>query len=168
MKKMKRRHWALCVSALVLLSLPSIYLPQPAFATVPVVQNVRAYDVGGSTYLNITVLHLPENQTDYVDKIEVILGSNTTDLTIGLQVPGLDRTFTVTYDVGPVTGTPTATVRAHCVVDGWSATNWTGVVPEFPTAPLTFLLVVLISLIVIVLKKKMIVFDRESSARAST
>lgn len=161
MKNMGRTHRAFCVLALVFLGLLNIYLTQPVYATVPVVQNVTVFDVGGNTYLNITVFHTPENQSHYVDKVEVILGSNTTDLTVGVQPPGVVSIFTVTYDVGPVADTPTATVRAHCIVDGWSATNWTGTVPEFPVATLTFLLVFLASLVMIWLRKhNNIAFDR--------
>jgi hypothetical protein len=153
MKIMGRTGRVLFILAVVSLGLLTIYLTQPAYATVPEVRNVKAFDVGGSTYLNITVLHTPENQSDYVDEIEVIMGSNTTDLTIGIQTPGLDRTFIVTYDLGPVTGSPTITVRAHCIVDGWSTTNWIGIVPEFPVTPLALLPLLLASLIMILLRK---------------
>ena len=87
-----------------------VCLANPVFAIVPVVQNVVVYDVGGTTYLNVTVFHDPEIVSHYVNVIEVSYGSNTTDMTIGVQP---STTFTITYVVGPVTDSPTATVKAH-------------------------------------------------------
>lgn len=101
-----------------MLGLLAMSFTQSASAIVPVVQNVTVYNVGGNTHLNITVLHTPEIQSHYVDTIEVTFGSNTTDLTIGVQQLRPDDTFVITYDVGSVPGTPETTVRVHCIVNG--------------------------------------------------
>lgn len=108
----------------------------PVLAVVPEVRNVVPYDVGGSTYLNITVYHTPEITDHYVNMINVTMGSNTTTLTIGVQSLTPQDTFTVSYDLGPTQGTPSITVQAHCTINGWSVTNWSGTVPEFSLLPL--------------------------------
>jgi hypothetical protein len=122
--------------------LASTAFSSPVLAVVPEVRNVVPYDVGGSTYLNITVYHTPEIADHYVNMINVTLGSNTTTLTIGVQSLTQD-TFTVSYDLGPTQGTPSITVQAHCIINGWSAVNWSGTVPEFSLLPLLMALALL-------------------------
>ena len=125
----------------------------PAFAIVPEVRNVVAYDVGGSTYLNITIYHYPEDLSHYVNATEVIMGSNTTDLTIGVQTLNASNMFTISYDLGPVVGTPTITVKAHCIVNGWSTVDWTGQVPEFSLPTLLLIFALSASIAVLVFRK---------------
>jgi desulfoferrodoxin (superoxide reductase-like protein) len=103
----------------------------PVFAVVPEVRSVVPWNNGRSVILNVTVYHTPEISAHHVDAIEVTMGANTTDLSISVQNLSSDDTFTVPYDLGPVSGTPTITVRAHCNVHGWSTVNWSGVIPEF-------------------------------------
>jgi len=118
-------------------------LVSPAFAIVPEVRSVIPYDVGGTTYLNVTVYHQPEDSVHYVRFIRVIIGGNTTDLTIGpqpLTPPDLVN-FTVAYPLGSVSGTPTITVDAYCTFHGWASdnlppTDWVGQIPEFSSAAL--------------------------------
>lgn len=132
-------------------------LMSPAFAIVPEVRSVIPYNVGGTTYLNITVYHQPEEASHYVNIIRVIMGGNTTDMTIGVRplTPPDLMNFTVTYPLGSVSGTPTITVDAHCKVNGWASdnlppTNWTGQIPEFSSAALliTLTLVTLVAALV--------------------
>jgi len=111
---------------------------------VPEVRNVVPYDAAGSTYLNITVYHFPEIADHYVNMINVTMGSNTTTLTIGVQSLTPQDTFTVSYDLGPTQGTPSVTVEAHCVIHGWSAVNWSGIVPEY-SLPVLLMTLALIS-----------------------
>lgn len=139
--------------AILVISIMSISLAKPVFAPVPVVQNVVPHDVGGSTYLDITVLHSIEIPSHYVNTIEVVLGSNTTDLTTGVQTLAPDGTFTVSYDLGPISGTPTITVKAHCIIDGPSITNWTGQVPEFTIPILMLILTFIASIAALALRK---------------
>jgi desulfoferrodoxin (superoxide reductase-like protein) len=101
------------------------------FAVVPEVRSVVPWNNGSSVILNVTVYHTPEISVHHVDAIEVTMGANTTDLSIGVQNLSPDDTFTVPYDLGPVSGTTAITVRPHCNVHGWSIVNWTGVIPEF-------------------------------------
>ena len=125
----------------------------PAFAIVPEVRNVVAYDVGGSTYLNVTVYHTPEQADHYVNSIEAIMGSNTTDLIIGVQTLNASDMFTISYDLGPVSGTPTITVKAHCNIHGWSTVNWTGQVPEFSLTMLLLIFALNASIAVLIFRK---------------
>jgi len=128
---------------------------EPVFAIVPEVRNVVVYNVGNSTFLNITIYHYPEDGSipHYVDTIRVTVDANTTDLTIGPQPLSPNDTFIIAYELGPVEGTPTATVQAHCIVNGWSEVNWTGQVPEFSTSALLLTLILVTSLAVFVFRK---------------
>jgi hypothetical protein len=126
----------------VFVTMISLLFVTPSFAIVPEVRDVQVYAVGGSVYLNVTVFHFPEDDSipHYVNTIEVTMGTNTTDLSIGVQPLRGDDTFTVQYDLGPVSGTSEITVKAHCIVNGWSAVNWTGTVPEFSLPSMLLLL----------------------------
>jgi hypothetical protein len=120
----------------------TLNLASPSFADIPQIKNVIVYQTSGSTYLNITVYHSTEISSHYVDIIEVTFTTNTTHWNITPQILSPDSTFNVTYDVGPVVGNPTATVRAHCIIHGWSDVNWSGPIPEFQTMALLSLLLV--------------------------
>jgi hypothetical protein len=137
------RAKALQILVSLIVVLASTVFSSPVLAVVPEVRNVVPYDVGGSTYLNITVYHTPEIADHYVNMINVTMGSNTTTLTIGVQSLTPEDTFTVSYDLGPTQGTPGITVQAHCTVNGWSAVNWSGTVPEFSLLPLLMALALL-------------------------
>jgi uncharacterized membrane protein YozB (DUF420 family) len=132
----------------------TLNLASPSFAIIPQIKNVVVYESGGSTYLNITVYHSPETSSHYVNIIEVTFNTNTTHWNIDPQPLSPDSTFNVTYDVGPVAGNPTATVRAHCTVDGWSNVNWSGPIPEFQTMALVLLLLVVSLATLVVYKVK--------------
>ena len=131
LEKSSRLPSAIVLIILVLLCVSSA---RPAFAIQPRVQSVVPYNVGNDTHLNVTVYHFPEDASipHYVNVIEVTVGVNTTDLTIGVQPLNPDDTFTVDYNLGPISGSPTITVKAHCIVNGWSTPfDWTGAIPEF-------------------------------------
>jgi len=121
----------------------------PVFAVVPEVRSVVPWNSGGSTVLNVTVYHTPEISLHYVDAVEVTMGANTTDLTIGVQNLSPDSTFTVSYDLGPVSGAPAITVKAHCSVNGWSTVDWSGTIPEFRLPVLLLTLILTGSLVVL-------------------
>jgi desulfoferrodoxin (superoxide reductase-like protein) len=129
------------------------YSAGPAFAVVPEVRSVVPWNNGSNVILNVTVYHTPEISVHHVDAIEVTMGANTTDLGIGVQNLSPDDTFTVSYNLGPVSGTPTITVRAHCNVHGWSTVNWSGVIPEFQV-PVLLLALVLAGSIAALFKSK--------------
>lgn len=139
------------VSLIVVLA--STAFSSPVLAVVPEVRNVVPYDVGGSTYLNITVYHTPEIADHYVDMIKVTMGSNTTTLTIGVQSLTPQDTFTVSYDLGPTQGTPSITAEAHCIIHGWSTMNWSGTVPEY-SLPVVLMTLALVSASAVFLHRK--------------
>jgi len=139
------------VSLIVILA--STAFSSPVLAVVPEVRNVVPYDVGGSTYLNITVYHTPEIADHYVNMINVTMGSNTTTLTLSVQTLTPQVTFTVSYDLGPTQGTPSITVKAHCVLHGWSAVNWSGTVSEY-SLPVLLMALALVSASAVFLHRK--------------
>jgi hypothetical protein len=136
---------ALCASILILSFLLISFFVKPSFAVVPRVENVVVYDVGGSTFLNITIYHTPENPSHYVNIIRVTVGTNVTEIPIGVQPLTPQNTFTITHNLGQVIDMPTALVEAHCIVDQWSAVNWQGQVPEFSGFMLPLLLMLTLS-----------------------
>lgn len=148
---------------LAILVLSYVMLAEPAFAIVPTVQKVVPYNVGSSTYLNITVHHTPQENTTphYVNTIKVTIGTNVTQLTIDLQpVSEPYNNFTVQYDLGPVAGNPTIDVDAHCIVNGWASVfqqDWQGQIPEFSMPILLLALVLATSVIVFVVRKAKLV-----------
>jgi hypothetical protein len=117
-----------------LLALLSFSFASPAFATTPVIRNVAVSKIGNSYFLDITIYHTPEDQSNYVDLIRVIIYAqdNITDLHIGPQALSADDTFTISYDLGPLPGdSASIEVAAHCNVNSWNAVPWWGDVPEF-------------------------------------
>jgi len=146
---------------LVIVALMSVNAVSPVSAIVPTVQKVVPYDVGGSTYLNITVQHTPQDPTipHYVDMIKVTMGTNTTQLNINsISVSPPNNNFTVTYDLGPISGTPSITVDAHCLVNGWASSAfpnqaWTGTVPEFSLPMLLLVMIAVLSIAVFISRK---------------
>jgi hypothetical protein len=127
------------------------------FADTPQIRNVIVWNDGGSTKLNVTVYHNGEVAGHYVDTLSVTVTSGTNlSQTFPQSGPhALDPdtlTFNVTLDIGLVSGTPLATVRAHCNSHGWSSQNWTGMVPEY--SQLTLLLMLAAALPVALLVHK--------------
>lgn len=148
---------------LTILVLSYVTLAEPAFAIVPTVQKVVPFNVGSSTYLNITVHHTPQDPTipHYVNAINVTMGANVTQLTISSQpVSAPYYNFTIQYDLGPVIGNPTIIVNAHCIVNGWASVlqqDWQGQIPEFSLPMLLLALVLATSVIVFVIRKAKLV-----------
>jgi len=127
-------------------------LARPAFAIVPQIWNVVPYPVDGSTYLNVTVYHTPEIAGHYVNVIMVTMDTNSASLIIGIQNLNPDDTFFVQYDLGPISGTPTAHVEAHCIVNGWSL-EWIGPVPEYSTPALILAMMFAVSAAVLAFQR---------------
>lgn len=108
---------------------------KPAFCHAAEIRDVVPGAVDGAIHLSITVWHNVESSLHYVDIIEVTWGDNVTSLTIAPASLAPDGTFTVDYNMGPVSGTPTITVRARCTLTGYSgAVSWTGTITE-PGSP---------------------------------
>lgn len=144
---------------LTILVLSYVTFAEPAFAIVPTVEKVVPYNVGSSTYLNITVHHYPQEDATphYVNTIKVTMGTNVTQLAIGLQpVSEPYNNFTIQYDLGSVIGNPTINVDAHCIVNGWASAslqNWEGQIPEFSLPMLLLALILATSVITFVVRK---------------
>ncbi|MFP3985106.1 MAG: hypothetical protein ACLFU9_03955 [Candidatus Bathyarchaeia archaeon] len=149
---MNRLAVILVLGILVWASVNSV---RPAFSHAPEVRDVVHTDVDGATHLNITVWHDVETSLHYVDTIEVTWGTNVTSLTLDPKPLASDGTFTVDYNMGPVSGTPTITVRARCIVTGYSgAVSWTGQISELPSVALLPLLIILSAVAIVLAKKK--------------
>lgn len=126
------------------------YLRHPSY---PVVDNVVVFENAGKTMLNVTVSHSPPSPAHYVDFIEVNL--NGTILTFPVDYRP-ENSFTVTCDLGPLLENPTATIRAHCKVDGYSQTPFGPIiVPEFQNPTLLLILLLTTSCILISTKTKL-------------
>jgi len=129
------------------------------FADTPQVRNVVVWDDGGDTKLNATVYHNGEVPGHFVDLLTVTLTGGTDPFQNFTQTgphtldPGTS-TFNVTLDVGPVSGSPLATVQAHCNLHGWSSQNWTGVVPEYFQVMFPLMLFVTTSLVLLLFKRR--------------
>jgi hypothetical protein len=126
------------VLILVLITLLSSSFAKPTRAIVPVIENVVVWQSGNDVIVNVTVSHSPVLISHRVNKIEVnVSGTNHV-----FNIIQNTTTFTYPCNIGPIEGNPTAQVRAHCIVDFYSA--WTAPIqiPEFqfPALLLTFIL----------------------------
>jgi desulfoferrodoxin (superoxide reductase-like protein) len=123
-----------------------------AFAGIPTVTNVIAWNDDGDTVLNVTVSHSPQSQTipHYLDYIEVNVDGDTQTFPVNFRP---ETTFIVHCNLGAISGTPTATVRAHRNIDGYG--SWYGPVqiPEFQNPLLLLTLLFTILLVAIILRK---------------
>jgi len=147
---------ALGLSILVISFLLSAVPVKLSFAIVPEVRSVAVYSEGGDTILNITIYHYPEEiiTPHYVDIIRITVGENAPiEYSIGVQPLTSQNTFNITYNLGQVSGTPSVLVEAHCIVNGWSTSNWSGQVPEFSLATLLLMLTLSTSLILVGFRK---------------
>jgi desulfoferrodoxin (superoxide reductase-like protein) len=122
----------------------------PVKAIVPQVQDVVIWNSGGETILNITVYHTPvPTLLHHVDQIEVDVDGSITSFPV--DQPSI--TFTFQANLGQITGTPSARVRAHCNVHGWSPWSEPLQIPEF-SSWIILPLSLISTLFVIIIKKK--------------
>jgi hypothetical protein len=114
---------------MIVISSSSIFIVSvaPVEAIVPQVQDVIVWNNGGDTILNITVHHTPVTVLHHVDRIEVDVDGSITNYPVDQP----STTFIFQANLGQITGTPSARVRAHCTVDGWSIWFETLQIPEF-------------------------------------
>lgn len=131
----KKRAWFMLIIGSVLLC--SVFVPSVG-AIVPEVQDVIFWNDGGETVLNVTIFHTPLTSSHHVNQVEVDIDGATTTY----PVTQTDITFTTSINLGEITGTPLARVRAHCIVDGWSSWTTQQTIPEFPS-----LIVLLLSIV---------------------
>ena len=141
----------------------SLSVAKPVLADTPAVINVIPWKSGSDTMLNVTVYHdasfgpTAEVPSHYVDNIKVNVEGNIQNFPQGGPHTYYDtgnHYFNVT--VGPITGitgTPTATVSAHCNLHGDSTSNWTGPIPEFSMPILLLALILATSVAFFALRK---------------
>jgi len=135
----------------------------PAFATTPAIRNVAVSKIGNSYFLDITIYHTPETLSHYVDIIRVIIYAqdNITDLHIDPQALSVDDTFTILYDLGPLSGgSASIEVAAHCNVNGWNEVAWRSDVPEF-SLPIMLVTLALATLLAVLVLRKTKLVTRE-------
>ncbi len=124
---------------IILVSSILTYMTKSVTAGDPIINDVVVFEDSGITKLNVTVFHSPQYSIHYLDSIEVDLNGSVASFPVAHRP---ENTFTITCDLGPILGTPTATVRAHCNVDGYSQSSYGPiVVPEFPAISLLIVLV---------------------------
>lgn len=130
------------VEKLVILALLSSWatvLVSPVSAGFPVVSNVVVLSVGSNTVLNVTVSHTPQTQVHYLDRIEVDVSGDNRIFPVASR---LETTFVVQCDLGIVPTPTDATIRAHCIVDGYSLSQYGPIlVSEFSSMLLPFFVV---------------------------
>lgn len=98
----------------------------PVEAIVPQVQDVIVWNSGGETILNVTVYHTPVSSLHHVDRIEADVEGSVTSFPVDQS----STTFIAQINLGQITGTPSAIIRAHCTIDGWSSWSETFQIPE--------------------------------------
>jgi hypothetical protein len=146
---------AMIIATVILVSLNSA---KPALADTPQVRSVVAWNDGGDTKLNLTIYHNGEVPGDYVDSITVVVTTGTPNVSQTFPQSGphtLDQstlTFNVTVNLGPLSDTPMAQVKAHCDMHGWSD-PWTGTIPEYES-PLLLLILTEATSAFLVVKRK--------------
>jgi hypothetical protein len=110
---------------------------ESAHAIVPVIQNVIVWQSSSDVIVNVTVFHTPVQVIHRVEKIEVnVSGTNHV-----FNLVQTTETFTYSCNIGPVEGTPSAQVRAYCIVDLYSPWTEPFLIPEFQTSILLLTLI---------------------------
>ena len=126
-------------------SILAVSYVRPTFGDTPRVVNVVPWNNGDNAMLNVTIYHGLEGSSNFVNDVTVDIGGDVQSFPESVPHTYYDLLhsyFNVT--VGPVTGitgTPTATVKAHCSIHGWSVENWSGQIPEFSSAILLTVLI---------------------------
>ncbi len=136
--------------------LVSAFCVNTALADVPVVNGIvvltRPSD--NHTLLNITLTHHNYFTGHYVVWIKINASGIINTENLSESQP--DSTFTIQYDLGFVSDTPSVQVLANCNIHGSSAWSETVIVPEFTAVCALFLLITLVSAVLIARKKNRI------------
>jgi len=146
---MRRTNKLLCLQLFGVLFLLGAGFTDFAFALVPVVNNVVVWESDGRTILNVTVTHDPVSPPfHHVNRIEVDVNGVLYPFNIIQNV----TTFTYSCDLGVIEGTPSATVQAHCTIDGYSL-QYNLVIPEFSAIALLLILALCTSFVTFAFRK---------------
>lgn len=118
----------------------------------PVVSNVIVWKNGANTALNVTVSHSPQTTLHYLDRIEVNISGDNRIFPVAYRS---ETTFVVQCDLGVVDLPTNATIRAHCIIDGYSLSLYGPIlVPEFPSMLILPLFMIAALLAVVVYRRK--------------
>jgi hypothetical protein len=111
----------------------------PVWANTPEVWDIEYYTIENNTFVRITVYH---DRTGFEGDIDpnhyveqALFDIDGTVEEVALEVQSTE-VFTVEYNLGEVTGTPTVRARVYCTFNGLSAWSDAVVVPEFSTLSL--------------------------------
>jgi hypothetical protein len=120
------------VEQLIILALSLVFatnFARPVSAGFPVVSNVIVWNDGVNTVQNVTVSHSPQTSIHYLDRVEVDLSGDNRIFPVAFRP---ETTFVVQCDLGIVESPTNATIRAHCIIDGYSLSLYEPIlVPEF-------------------------------------
>jgi hypothetical protein len=100
-------------------------------ALVPSIVSVVSYDVGSTTWLNITVYHAAPpalGSGHYTSVIQLEVNGTVQDLP---QSPQSTETFSVQHSLGPTSGKYSVRARALCNLHGYSGWSNPVTVPEY-------------------------------------
>lgn len=134
----------LCIAMLTILAMAASASLGLVHANVPTIKSVIVFDVDGNTHLNVTINHLDQNQSHYVDMISVeVIGGNLTDFQFGYRPTAPNGDVVYECDLGPIPEERNALLVTHCSLHGPSLDIWSGAVPEFsvPTLLLALALI---------------------------
>ena len=133
-------------------------LVMPVSAGYPVVSDVIVWNNGGNTVLNVTVSHDPQTTFHYLDRIEVDVSGDNRVFPVAYRP---ETTFVVQCDLGIIETPTNATVRVHCLIDGYSLSLYGPIlVPEFSSMLLLLLFSIATLLAVTVYRRKQLAIER--------
>jgi hypothetical protein len=147
---LNRKNKPSTILILAISILLSVSFAKPVSAIIPQVTNVDVWNSGGNTILNVTVFHDPENTLHHVDEIQVDVEGSIQTFPVEVQPT---TTFTIPCNLGPIQGTPSTTIKAHCTVNGWSQTHGPIEIPEFSPPALLLTLALATLSVVLVFRK---------------
>lgn len=119
---------SLCLSVAVILLLGHA---GTALANVPTVLQIVNISQGSEGKIRLEMAHSSPSSSHYVDLVEVQVGGATQQFSLE---PQNTNPFTVELDLGGLQGTPDVRAKAHCNLHGWSDWSQMVAIPEFPTA----------------------------------
>ena len=149
------RRVLLLIAVVAMLLGPCLYVSVQVLTVeglVPSIVSVDSYDVGSTTWVNVTINHTPPpalGVSHYVSNVQLEINGTVQNLA---QTPQSTETFSVQYSLGSNGDKYSVRARALCTVHGYSAWSNTVTVPEFSL--LTVLLFIALTAIVGVVVKK--------------
>ena len=122
----------------------------PVSAHEPIVTNIVPWTSGSDTILNVTVDHGPWGILHWTSSVEIEIDEVVHN--IGTEMYEYSP-FTLQYNMGSVTGTPTVRARAVCSVTGYGPWCEPVLIPEFSLSHLLVFFLV-IPIVILLVKSK--------------